>query len=245
MSDGEDEKTRKGKTRSHRGRVTLKWEALPLLLPGEKPSGDEGRDTEEMLALPDEQVRDGTHDTGPLFAEEDLADAWERQRPRRQGTPPPFRPPIIDGVIGHENEGGALDLVDRRSRPKMPALDLFAEMADRYALGDYTAALRIAELILGRDPQNDAALDMAESCRAKLEQLYGSRLGSFDRVLSVAVSPHEVRWLGLDHRAAFVLSRIDGQQTLAQLIETSGIGRLEVLKTVVELLERGAIRLSA
>jgi hypothetical protein len=168
------------------------------------------------------------------------ADAWERQRPSL--TPPPFAPPTPPPPALEADEGGALDLVDRRSRPAAPSGDLGTEMSDRYALGDYTAALRIAELILGRDPAHEMAARIAEGCRDRLLALYRSRLGSLARVPQVAVDDSQVRWLGLDHRAAFLLSRIDGTQTLSELVDVSGMPRLEALKTLVELLETSAIR---
>jgi hypothetical protein len=52
----------------------------------------------------------------------------------------------------------------------------------------------------------------------------------------------EVRWLGLDHRAGFLLSRIDGVATVDELVDVSGMGRLEALKILAELLEAKAIR---
>ena len=85
---------------------------------------------------------------------------------------------------------------------------------------------------------------MAEGCREKLSQLYGSRLGDLGRVASVAVDASEVRWLGLDSRAAFLLSRVDGMSTLREVIAVSGMAQVDALKTLVELMEMKAIRLA-
>ena len=234
-----------------RERVTLKWSSRPLRLPredGKLPPGpeDAAEEDDSPLALPvlDGAVEDVRPSSIPPPGERaDGVDGWERQRPKL--TPPPFRavrsapPPRLD-----EDAGDALDLVNERSRPSGSVLELSDEMGDRYALGDYTAALRIAELILGRDENDPRALQTAESCRGRLGQLYGSRLGSLDGIPRVAVEESEVRWLGLDHRAAFLLSRVDGTQSLAEIVDVSGMPRLEALRVLVELLERGAIRLS-
>lgn len=242
MGDGDDQKQRPRSRFPKRERVTLKWETLPLALPGEPAGGDEDDESVE-LALPD-VAAEGEPERVPSIPPpgEPLegADGWERQRARL--TPPPFRPVSQAAAsLLDEDDGGALDLVDRRSRPASQSGDLVVEMSDRHALGDYTAALRAAELILGREPAHEAAQRIAKSCRERLTMLYGSRLGSLARVPTVAVVGEEVRWLGLDHRAAFLLSRVDGQHTLAELVDVSGMPALEALKTLVELLEMGAI----
>jgi hypothetical protein len=226
-------------------RVTLKWDAPPLRLPGEVPVPDPNENTAE-LRLPEERPPERPSAPPPGLERDEGADAWERQGPRL--TPPPFRPladpSLLDAPLLDPEAGGALDLVDRRSRPAMPTPDLAVEMSDRYALGDYTAALPIAELIIGRNPDDADAARVAMSCRARLGQLYRSRLGSLARVPRVAVDASEMRWLGLDHRAAFLLSRVDGEQSLSDLVDVSGMPALEALKTLVELLELGAIELA-
>lgn len=210
-------------------RVTLKWDAPPLRLPDEAPPA--GASDIDEVARPDapEARRPTATPPDPARRERSAADAWERQGSKR--TPQPLR-------LG---DGGALDLVERRSRPTSPTPALASEMHDRFALGDYTAALSVAELLLGQDPGDSAAARVAASCRARLGDLYRSRLGSLSRVPRVTVDASEMRWLGLDHRAAFLLSRVDGVQTLGDVLDVSGMPALEALKTLVELLELGAI----
>lgn len=142
---------------------------------------------------------------------------------------------------------GALDLVDRGSdvdvqrADSVDGLDLAAEMRERFALDDFTGALRTAELLLGKEPDHREAQEVATKSVAKLELLYTSRLGAMSDVPRVAVPEGEVRWLGLDHRAAFLLSRIDGAHSIEEIIDVSGMPRLEALKTLVELRDLGAL----
>ncbi len=130
-----------------------------------------------------------------------------------------------------------------RNRPSSPDLDLRAEMNERFALHDFTYALRIAELLLGRDPEDPEALRIASRSRGRLEQIYTARLGAVGATPELAVPEAEVRWLGLDHRAGFLLSRVDGKHTVEELLDVSGMRRLEGLKTLVELKDVGAIRM--
>jgi hypothetical protein len=178
-------------------------------------------------------------------------DAWTMDRMSRQSTVPPVRRDDVDrlrelsalplGDLRGDAFGGALDLVDR-SRPLLPP-DLVSEMEELYALDDLTGALRHAELILGRVPDHEQAERCAANCRTRLVQLYTSKIGRLDRVAVQALGDSQVRWLGLDHRSGFLLSRVDGLCTVDELLDVCGMPRLEALKTLADLLDRGAIRL--
>lgn len=219
--------------------------SLELDLDGLEGAGPEGAGPE------------GADPADPGAGAPDATDGWGRLRtgeaPRRGRSVTPR---------GED----ALSLVSQRSRPpSTPGLDLASEMADRYALGDYTGALRVAELVLGQSPGDARAQKCAESSRERLIQLYSARLaaimappspggavgaagGGLDtlgaRVPRVQVPEHEIRWLGLDHRQGFLLSRLDGESSIEDLVDLSGMTRLEVLRTLVELVEVGAITIT-
>jgi hypothetical protein len=187
----------------------------------------------------------------PPLGQTEGHDAWTLDRMSRQSTVPPVRSEEVDRLRElatrsslrpepTEAEGDALDLVDR-SRPSQQ-LDLVGEMEELYALDDLTGALRFAELILGREPDNQQAMRCAENCRRRLLGLYSSKIGRLDAVPVPALSDTELRWLGLDHRSGFLLSRVDGTSTVEEVLDVCGMPRLEALKTLVDLLERGAIR---
>jgi hypothetical protein len=173
--------------------------------------------------------------TGPPL---ELPDELEADEPRR----PSEAAPLTLDLDELDEDEGALGLV-QQTRKSHSALDLVAEMAERYALDDFTGALRISELVLGRDPDHPDARRIAGESRRRLEHLYTSRLGGLARVPSVALPDADLRWLGLDHRAGFLLSRVDGQNSIDELVDISGMPKLEALKTLVELLDVGAIRL--
>lgn len=161
---------------------------------------------------------------------------------RKPSSPPPATPP--PAAVPDAPSGSAFDLVDN-ARPSLSNVDLHQEMADRFALGDFSGSLTIAELILGTRADDPAAAKYASACREKLEQLYVSRLGSFAARPKLTVADTNVRWLGLDHRAGFLLSRVDGDSTVEEIVDTSGMPRLEALRTLCDLLDLRAIALSA
>ena len=55
------------------------------------------------------------------------------------------------------------------------------------------------------------------------------------------VPPERIRWLSLDHRAGFLLSLVDGTARVEDIVDMSGMAQLEVLRTLVTLLEQGVI----
>ena len=86
-------------------------------------------------------------------------------------------------------------------------------MTERFALGDFSGCLRAAELLLGQDRGHDLAAHYARESREKLEELYTSRLTAKGRIPVLAVLESDVRWLGLDPRVGFLISRIDGRES--------------------------------
>jgi len=151
-----------------------------------------------------------------------------------------FPPPPDTDASGPKGAGGALDLVNRR-QPSESAIDLSSEMTDRFALDDFTGALLAAELILGRQPDHPEAARYAALCRVRLDHLYSARLGGTGAVPRLNLPASEVRWLGLDHRAGFLLSLIDGEHSIDELLDIAAMPRLAVLKTLIELLDAGTI----
>lgn len=117
------------------------------------------------------------------------------------------------------------------------------ELEERYAVGDYTTALQIAEDLLARSPDDLAARRYAQNCRDVLTQMFAARIGPLDQVITVMVSPEEVQWLSLDHRAGFLLSLVDGQSTVDEILDISGMTRLDALKIIHDLTEQHVVRL--
>jgi hypothetical protein len=60
-------------------------------------------------------------------------------------------------------------------------------------------------------------------------------------VLVVQMSTDELKRLPLDHRAGYLLSRIDGTMDLETLVEVASLSRQEVLRMVRDLLESGVV----
>ncbi len=153
---------------------------------------------------------------------------------------------------------GALDFVDAHNReseqpgplsatpsvataPKME-LDPGASLSDLYAVGNFTDALREAEARLSNNPDDADARRYLEECQRTLTTMHTARLGPAGSVLQVVTRDDEIRWMSLDHRAGFILSLIDGQSTLEDLLDICGMPKLDALTILVELQDRGVLR---
>jgi hypothetical protein len=152
-------------------------------------------------------------------------DAWVLDRDRRSLLPPAF------GASATAVVEAAAEVPD----------DIHQEIADRFALGDYGAALSAAELQLGVDPKDESARQYAETSRQRLEARYTTRIGSLDFVFNLGVPATKVKWLGLDPQAASLLALVDGQSTVAEVLELCEMKRLEALRVFTELLDAKAI----
>lgn len=118
------------------------------------------------------------------------------------------------------------------------------EVRGRFALGDYSGALVMAESILDSFPDHPEAKDYAEKCRKALADLYVSRLGGMDRIPHVSMPMEELQWLSLDHRAGFLLSLMDGMSSIEDILDMSGMSNLEALRTLFELMQQDVIQVT-
>ena len=174
-------------------------------------------------------------------------------------------------TIDHSHEisfsSGAIDLVPEplSSRPPKsapPPLPLSASqvppsraaadnalaecMFDRLAAGDYGGASLAADALLEYRPRDQDALDCAQIAKSELRKVYTARLGSLDRVPHVAMGPEAIFSLqALDFRAGFLLSRVDGETSLLDIVESGSIPSLEALRILSELYLRRVIAFAA
>jgi hypothetical protein len=118
-----------------------------------------------------------------------------------------------------------------------------SEMEERFALGDYSGALVVAESLLEEDPTHVEAREYADSCRTVLQEMYAAKIGPLNRVPVVEVARDQLRWLSIDHRAGFMLSLVDGVSSLEMILDVSGMPSLDALRILHELVEQRIISL--
>jgi hypothetical protein len=122
--------------------------------------------------------------------------------------------------------------------------EIRTELADKFFDGQYDSALVLAEELIVRRSDDASALDYAAECRRMLEKEYIGRIGGqLGGVPTVVLSLHDLSQRKLDHRAGFLLSRMDGESSLEALLDLGTMPRLEALRIIAELVDHGIVRL--
>lgn len=195
------------------------------------------------------------HYPRPSALTQDSEPSW---RDVLSSAPPP---PRSAPSKAHKPGNSILDFADQNAAPVLSlppsaGLDIapslpppgaeptVQDMQARHALGDFSGALEMAEAILQKRPDDAATRRYAQNCRDVLTQMFAAKIGPLDQVMQVVISPQEVQWLSLDHRAGFLLSLVDGQSTVDEILDISGMSRLDALKIIHQLVEQQIVNLA-
>jgi hypothetical protein len=117
---------------------------------------------------------------------------------------------------------------------------LLEKARDRFHLHDFQGVVDAVERIPLAE-RSDEAINLLATSRVNLLKMYESKIGSTDQIPRLLVSSEEVIWLGLNHRAGFILSQIDGTVTYEDLIALSGMDRLDTIRILAELIQQKVI----
>jgi hypothetical protein len=77
--------------------------------------------------------------------------------------------------------------------------------------------------------------DLIEPARALFERAFRACMGNPHACPIRAIPTETLTEHGLDQRAAFLMSRMDGMTSLADLIDSSGLKRFEALRVLAAL----------
>jgi hypothetical protein len=105
--------------------------------------------------------------------------------------------------------------------------------------GRFLLAVVALDLALEEHADSAVAQKLIHSNRELLFEVYRNFLGDPTRVPQLPMPMHRMPVAELDHRAAFLLSRVDGSLTIEDVLDVSGMARLDALRHVVRLLLRG------
>jgi hypothetical protein len=126
--------------------------------------------------------------------------------------------------------------------PSDPATtDPIDEVLELFEIGSYNTALDMAEAILQKDPEHEAAKKCVASCQELLLEVYLGKLGDRAWVLRLMIEPNDVYGLGLDHRAGFLVSLIDGAMSIDEVLDVSSMPPFDAARMLCDLKSRGVI----
>lgn len=98
------------------------------------------------------------------------------------------------------------------------------------------------DLALSEDPNSALAQKLIQRNRDTIMSVFQGFVGNLDRQPSLARPLHELGSAPISPRAAFLLSRVDGALTLDEILDVSGMPRLEAYRYLCQLFLRGILR---
>jgi hypothetical protein len=108
--------------------------------------------------------------------------------------------------------------------------------------GLHEEAQRLLEEVMESDPNNSQARHLFQLNTEAMNQKFLTRLGNLEARPELAVHPRELKGKGLDSRAGYLLTLIDGMSTWQDILELSPMSDEETAELLVYLLREGVIR---
>ncbi|HZS41250.1 MAG TPA: hypothetical protein VFF06_30685 [Polyangia bacterium] len=171
--------------------------------------------TEAPDLMPVDSLADETSDSGRQRTNPFVQSRLAEYAPRELPPPP------------HDQAGGA-------AQPTVPPG--VGEVVEALGRGDASRALELSERLVAQSGGLDD-----EACKpfhTLLEHVYKAAIGGLDRrPRHGQVTPD------LDPRSAFLLSRLDGSLTIEDLLDVSGMPRLEATRILALMIARGVVLL--
>jgi hypothetical protein len=144
---------------------------------------------------------------------------------------------ILDDVDAGAPAGESGD--DRTRRRIERLLDLASEWTNG---GELDKAVNAVDLALAEDPNSALGQKLITRNKDRIMTLFQSYIGDLERMPQLARPLHELGNASINPRAAFLLSRIDGTLTVDELLDVSGMPRLEAYRHLCQLYLRGILR---
>lgn len=107
---------------------------------------------------------------------------------------------------------------------------------------DTEKAVAAVDLALSEDPNSALGQKLITRNKDTIMQVFQSYIGDLDRMPQLAKPLQELQNAPINPRAAFLLSRIDGSLTIDELLDVSGMPRLEAYRHICQLFLRGILR---
>lgn len=132
-----------------------------------------------------------------------------------------------------ESEGEDAETFDRHA--------LMERARQHHDLGDFARAHKLLQQLLAVLPNDAEAKDLYERSCARIEARRMSRLRSLDAIPRLAKDQEELLWHSLDAKSAFVMTHVDGIQSIRKLLKVIRLPEQETVKILANLVENGVL----
>lgn len=215
-------------------------------------------DPDPLVSAPTRELGLRTSGSGRALTEDEPTGAKAPLDPRRlasHASPPmtpegtrsdivlPFDP--IDArtaqILDDVDEGAPQqETKEDRTRRRITTL---LEHATEWSKGtDLDRAVAAVDLALSEDPNSALAQKLIHRNRDVIMLVFQTFLGDLNRQPLLARPLHELATAPISPRAAFLLSRVDGSLSLDEILDVSGMPRLEAYRYLCQLFLRGILR---
>lgn len=144
---------------------------------------------------------------------------------------------ILDAI---DDEAPADESREDRTRRRITAL--FERAIDWNKAGELDRAVAAIDLALSEDPNSALAQKLIHRHRETMMNVFQAFLGDLERTPVLARPLHELAAAPISSRAAFLLSRVDGLLSIDEILDVSGMPRLEAYRYLCQLFLRGILR---
>jgi len=191
-------------------------------------------------AIPSLGVEDTGHQTDEVPTVADADEFLDREEEPRAADS--LVPPFAAEPASYE-DGTDSDELD--VEPMVPDVEIMIRDAQEgEAAGRLEEALKHAEEALKRDPEHPEAIRLALSLRERLSADYLEELQPLERVPVLRATDASILELSLDPIGGFLISQIDGEITIEELLTILGtFDQFRVLSSLHFFLENGIIEL--
>ena len=110
------------------------------------------------------------------------------------------------------------------------------------ASNELDKAVAAVDMALSEDPDTALAQKLIHRNRDAIMNIFQLFLGDLERQPQLARPLHELATAPISPRAAFLLSRIDGTLSIDEILDVSGMPRLEAYRHLCQLFLRGILR---
>ncbi|MBW2734406.1 MAG: hypothetical protein JRH20_18620, partial [Deltaproteobacteria bacterium] len=193
-----------------------------------------------------------------LSSDEVVAPAVEKPTEVEALDPEALDPEVLDPEVLDPEvlAAGSQEVVIEAAPPSQSYEDIAREFIDGsgarvetmvagarelYDQGTFEGSLWLCQKILKLDAEHGETLKLLKRNQEVLLEHYNTCLGDLSGVPKVQVSQGDIVWHKLDHRAGFLISRIDGMLTYDDILDISGMDRFEAMRILAQLVDQGVL----
>jgi len=169
-----------------------------------------------------------------------------------KAIPEPRKPPGQETGVTDEIPKGPEESLDAMAKPqfaiekteKFKIAQHLMKALKQYNLENYDEAIKIFDAVLNHQKDNAKAMQYRKLSEKNLAKKYERKFGSLDSIplLNEAIDDEKLIELTLSPQQGFVLSRVNGSNSLQEVVNITGLEKLDIMKMFNFFLEKEIIK---